>query len=81
MSTVWEQRWHPLREEWVLYTSHRAGRPWIGQTHAAEEKRPPQHDPACALCPGVKRLNGTTNPNYTGAWWFTNDLPCFGGRL
>jgi len=80
MSIVWEQRWHPLREEWVLYTSHRAGRPWIGQTHAAEEKRPPQHDPTCALCPGVKRLNGTTNPNYTGAWWFTNDLPCFGGE-
>lgn len=79
MSIVWEQRWHPLREEWVLYTSHRAGRPWIGQTHAAAEKRPPAHDPACALCPGVKRLSGVANPSYTGAWWFTNDLPCFGG--
>ncbi|MEJ1971554.1 MAG: hypothetical protein WDM96_03295 [Lacunisphaera sp.] len=30
----------------------------------------PSHDPTCALCPGVKRLNGTTNPLYTGAWWF-----------
>jgi UDPglucose--hexose-1-phosphate uridylyltransferase len=27
----------------------------------------------------VKRLSGAVNPNYTQAWWFTNDLPCFGG--
>lgn len=79
MSTVWEQRWHPLREEWILFTSHRDGRPWIGHTHAPEEKRPPSHDPACALCAGVKRLSGVVNPHYTGAWCFTNDLPCFGG--
>jgi hypothetical protein len=25
-STLWEQRWHPLRQEWVLYTEHRSGR-------------------------------------------------------
>lgn len=80
MKRVWEQRWHPLREEWVLYTSHRGGRPWIGVTHAPEEKRAPSHDPSCALCPGAPRLNGTANPAYSGAWWFTNDLPCFGGE-
>ena len=79
MSIVWEQRWHPLREEWILFTSHRDGRPWIGNTHAPEEKRPPSHDPTCALCAGVKRLSGVVNPPYTGAWGFTNDLPCFGG--
>lgn len=79
MNIVWEQRWHPLREEWILFTSHRDGRPWIGNTHAPEEKRPPSHDPACALCAGVKRLSGVVNPPYTGAWGFTNDLPCFGG--
>jgi UDPglucose--hexose-1-phosphate uridylyltransferase len=39
---VWEQRWHPLREEWVLYTSHRGGRPWIGDTHAPAEATPPR---------------------------------------
>jgi UDPglucose--hexose-1-phosphate uridylyltransferase len=74
---VWEQRWHPLREEWVLYTSHRGGRPWIGDTHAPAESEPPSYDPTCALCPGNARLKGT-NPQYSGAYWFTNDLPTFG---
>jgi UDPglucose--hexose-1-phosphate uridylyltransferase len=74
---VWEQRWHPLREEWVLFTSHRGGRPWIGETHAPRDAEPPSYDPTCALCPGNKRIRGE-NPPYTGAYWFTNDLPCFG---
>jgi UDPglucose--hexose-1-phosphate uridylyltransferase len=74
---VWEQRWHPLREEWVLYTSHRGGRPWIGDTHAPPETDAPSYDPACALCPGNKRLHGE-NPDYTGVFWFINDLPPFG---
>jgi hypothetical protein len=75
-SLVWEQRWHPVREEWVLYTSHRGGRPWIGDTHAPAEVAPPSYDPTCALCPGNKRLMGE-NPSYTGAYCFTNDLPTF----
>lgn len=74
--SVWEQRWHPLREEWVLYTSHRGGRPWIGDTHKAAEVVPPRFDPHCALCPGNKRVKGE-NPHYTGVYGFTNDLPCF----
>lgn len=73
---VWEQRWHPLREEWVLYTAHRGGRPWIGDTHRPAETVPPSFDPTCALCPGNKRVKGE-NPRYTGVYWFTNDLPCF----
>lgn len=73
---VWEQRWHPLREEWVLYTSHRGGRPWIGDTHAPHDEEPPTYDPVCALCPGNKRLKGE-NPQYTGTFYFTNDLPPF----
>jgi UDPglucose--hexose-1-phosphate uridylyltransferase len=73
---VWEQRWHPLREEWVLFTSHRGGRPWIGDTHPPPEAEPPHYDPTCALCPGNPRLHGR-NPPYTGVYWFTNDLPCF----
>lgn len=76
---VWEQRWHPLREEWVLYTAHRGGRPWIGDTHRAAEITPPAYDPTCALCPGNKRVQGA-NPAYTGVYWFTNDLPCFGSE-
>jgi UDPglucose--hexose-1-phosphate uridylyltransferase len=76
MAWVWEQRWHPLREEWVLFTSHRGGRPWVGDTVAAKPRRPPAHDPTCALCPGNARIRGA-NPPYTAAYCFTNDLPCF----
>jgi UDPglucose--hexose-1-phosphate uridylyltransferase len=75
---VWQQRWHPLREEWVLFTSHRDGRPWVGDTHPPAETTPPHFDPTCALCPGVKRLHGE-NPRYAGVYGFTNDLPCFSG--
>src|SRR5471030_1180070 len=73
---VWEQRWHPLREEWVLFTSHRGGRPWLGETIKPSDEKIPDYDPTCALCPGNKRLKGS-NPPYTGAYCFTNDLPCF----
>jgi UDPglucose--hexose-1-phosphate uridylyltransferase len=73
---VWEQRWHPLREEWVLFTAHRGGRPWIGDMHPPRAETPPAYDPTCALCPSNQRLRGR-NPPYTGAFWFTNDLPCF----
>jgi galactose-1-phosphate uridylyltransferase len=31
---VWEQRWHPLREEWVVVAAHRQHRPWTGETAA-----------------------------------------------
>src|SRR5271170_2807242 len=75
-ASVWEQRWHPLREEWVLFTSHRGGRPWLGETHRHKEQAIPAYDPTCALCPGNKRLKGQ-NPPYTGTFVFTNDLPCF----
>jgi UDPglucose--hexose-1-phosphate uridylyltransferase len=74
---VWEQRWHPLREEWILYTSHRGGRPWLGEKKETKVDPIPPYDPTCALCPGNKRLNGQ-NPQYSGPYWFTNDLPCFG---
>ena len=73
---VWEQRWHPLREEWVLFTSHRGGRPWLGEKTLPREEVIPAYDPTCALCPGNPRLIGR-NPAYTGAYVFTNDLPCF----
>ena len=70
----------PFREEWVLFTSHRGGRPWIGEMHSPREAEPPAYDPTCALCPGNKRIRGE-NPPYTGAYCFTNDLPCFGEAL
>lgn len=73
---VWEQRWHPLRGEWVLFTSHRGGRPWVGETHPTRDTAIPSYDPTCALCPGNARVQGV-NPNYQGTYWFTNDLPTF----
>lgn len=73
---VWEQRWHPLRGEWVLFTSHRGGRPWVGRTHPPAPEHVPAYDPDCALCPGNRRLS-TRNASYTGTHWFTNDLPPF----
>jgi UDPglucose--hexose-1-phosphate uridylyltransferase len=33
------------------------------------------HDADCYLCPGNKRANGATNPNYEGPWAFQNDFP------
>ena len=74
---TWEQRWHPFREEWVLFTAHRGGRPWRGEVKAPALAAVPAYDPTCALCPGNRRLGGT-NPAYAGTFWFTNDLPCFG---
>jgi UDPglucose--hexose-1-phosphate uridylyltransferase len=29
---TWEERWHPLREEWIIVAAHRQDRPWSGAT-------------------------------------------------
>lgn len=70
---TWELRWHPFRAEWVLFTSHRGVRPWIGEVVAPEEANIPE---ANALAPNGQRLT-TTNPDYRGTFVFTNDLPVF----
>jgi len=70
---TWELRWHPFRGEWVLFTSHRAARPWIGDVVAPTEP-PVPHDNA--LAPLGTRIGGT-NPDYRGVFVFTNDLPVF----
>ena len=54
----WEQRWHPLREEWVIVAAHRQQRPWTGKTVAAAAAELPAYDPACYLCPGNARVGG-----------------------
>ena len=54
----WEQRWHPLREEWVIVAGHRQQRPWIGKTVAAAAAELPAYDPTCYLCPGNARVGG-----------------------
>jgi UDPglucose--hexose-1-phosphate uridylyltransferase len=77
---MWEQRWHPLREEWVIVAAHRQSRPWAGAEVAGRVARPPAFDPACYLCPGNTRVSGAANPPYTSTFVFENDHPCVGAR-
>jgi UDPglucose--hexose-1-phosphate uridylyltransferase len=70
----WEKRWHPLREEWVVYSAHRNQRPWQGAPSVVP-KHFPQYDPACYLCPGNPRVHGAINPHYQGVYIFENDHP------
>jgi len=75
----WEQRWHPLREEWVIIAAHRQDRPWHGEM--SSEPRPadlPAYAPDCYLCPGNVRVSGIRNENYSGIFVFDNDHPCVG---
>lgn len=46
---VWEQRWHPLREEWVIVAAHRNARPWTGQTVTPSGAEDPDYDPKCQI--------------------------------
>src|SRR6188474_408206 len=75
---MWEQRWHPLREEWVIVAAHRQSRPWSGAEVTTQAPRPPVFDPSCYLCPGNARVGGAVNPPYTGTFVFDNDHPCVG---
>lgn len=75
---AWEQRWHPLRQEWVVVAAHRQNRPWSGETVETGRPRPPAHDPRCHLCPGNPRISGAVNDAYDGVYVFDNDHPCVG---
>jgi UDPglucose--hexose-1-phosphate uridylyltransferase len=72
---TWEERWHPLREEWVIVAAHRQNRPWSGETLNAEEKRVPEYVEDCYLCPRNPRVSGKTNPDYEQIFVFDNDHP------
>ncbi len=75
---AWEERWHPLREEWVIIAAHRQHRPWIGAMVEAQGKELPSYLPDCYLCPGNLRVGGARNPAYTTSYVFENDHPCVG---
>jgi len=75
---TWEERWHPLREEWVIVAAHRQNRPWNGETVDREETVLPDHAPDCYLCPGATRVSGKRNDDYTSTFVFDNDHPCVG---
>jgi UDPglucose--hexose-1-phosphate uridylyltransferase len=76
---VWEQRWHPLRREWVVISSHRNERPWHGE-RVDDGANPglPRYVPDCYLCPGNARSSGKRNEQYSGVFVFDNDHPCVG---
>jgi UDPglucose--hexose-1-phosphate uridylyltransferase len=75
---VWEQRWHPLRREWVIISSHRNERPWQGERVAESAAALPPYVPDCYLCPGNVRSSGQRNARYSGVYVFDNDHPCVG---
>jgi len=75
---TWEERWHPLREEWVIVAAHRQNRPWSGETVKHENGPRPPYVADCYLCPGNMRVSGAVNPQYTGIFVFDNDHPSVG---
>lgn len=75
---TWEERWHPLREEWVIVAAHRQNRPWSGEVVATKQKEIPEFVSDCFLCPGNARVSGSKNPAYEGVHVFDNDHPCVG---
>ena len=40
---AWEQRWHPLREEWVVVAAHRQDRPWQGERATVSPPPAPEY--------------------------------------
>ena len=75
---TWEQRWHPLREEWVIVAAHRQDRPWSGEAMAGSTVKLPSYAADCYLCPGNSRVGGKRNPDYARTYVFDNDHPCVG---
>lgn len=74
-SDLVHRRQNPLTGRWVLVSPHRTQRPWLGQIEPQAAPDLQVHDTNCYLCPGNKRANGATNPNYEGPWAFQNDFP------
>jgi UDPglucose--hexose-1-phosphate uridylyltransferase len=78
VAAAWEQRWHPLREEWVVVAAHRQDRPWQGEHRSASEAAAPAYVESCYFCPRNGRVGGARNPDYGSIFVFDNDLPCVG---
>ena len=75
---TWEERWHPLREEWVIIAAHRQNRPWSGDILELSDVVTPAYNSECYLCPGNIRINGDRNDDYSGTFVFDNNHPCVG---
>ena len=72
---TWEERWHPLREEWVIVAAHRQDRPWSGAVIQRDAEKLPEYVNDCYLCPGNSRVSGKVNPHYEQTFVFDNDHP------
>src|SRR5262249_52628790 len=75
-SMVWEQRWHPLRREWVVVSSHRNERPWLGERVSEAPRAVPPSVADCYLCPGNVRSGGQRNALYERVFVSDNAPPC-----
>ncbi|MEP6619212.1 MAG: galactose-1-phosphate uridylyltransferase [bacterium] len=73
---TFEQRWHPLRREWVIISSNRNNRPWLGEMVGSPAEDIPPYVTDCYLCPGNTRVSGRSNPSYDAVYVFDNDHPC-----
>ena len=47
---TWEERWHPLREEWVIIAAHRNSRPWTGDSVNGSRRLPSRLTSPIAIC-------------------------------
>jgi UDPglucose--hexose-1-phosphate uridylyltransferase len=75
---TWEERWHPLRREWVVVAAHRQNRPWNSEEVSHDPRRVAPYVEDCYLCPGNPRVSGARNADYNGVFVFDNDHPCVG---
>ena len=68
------RRYNPLLDEWVLVSTGRTRRPWLGAEEPDAGVDRPSYEPTCYLCPRNTRANGAVNPDYDTTFVFVNDF-------